>query len=61
MVDGPSVEAQLAAINVKLDLLIAGKDDHEVRLRTLEQFKWILMGAAAAVGGVAGAVMDRIV
>ena len=61
MVDGPSVEAQLAAISVKLDLLLVGKDDHEVRLRALEQFKWVLMGAAAAAGGVAGAVVDRIV
>lgn len=61
MVDGPSVEAQLATISVKLDLLLAGKDDHEVRLRSLEQFKWILMGAAAAVGGTAGAIVDRIV
>lgn len=61
MVDGPSVEAQLAAINVKLDLLIAGKDDHEVRLRTLEQFKWVLVGFATAAGGASGAIVDRIV
>ena len=61
MVDGPSVEAQLAAINEKLDLLIAGKDDHESRLRSLEQFKWVLLGAAAAAGGSAGALVDRII
>lgn len=53
----PSVEAQLAAINVKLDLLIAGKDDHETRLRALEQFKWVVLGAAAVCGGSAGALI----
>lgn len=53
----PSVEAQLAAINVKLDLLIAGKDDHETRLRSLEQFKWVVLGAAAVCGGSAGALI----
>lgn len=56
----PSVEAQLAAINVKLDLLIAGKDDHEIRLRSLEQFKWVLVGAAALVGGSAGAIVPYL-
>lgn len=55
----PSVEAQLAAINVKLDLLIAGKDDHETRLRSLEQFKWLFIGASAAAGGSAGAIVSR--
>lgn len=50
----PSIEAQLAVINVKLDLLIAGRDDHEIRLRKLEQFKWVMVGAAAAAGGLAG-------
>jgi len=61
MTEQPSVEAQLATISVKLDLLLAGKDDHEVRLRALEQFKWILMGAATAAGGAAGALMDRVI
>lgn len=56
----PSVEAQLAAINVKLDLLITGKDDHEVRLRALEQFKWLVVGASAAAGGGAGALVSRL-
>lgn len=55
----PSVEAQLAAINVKLDLLIAGKDDHETRLRGLEQFKWLFIGASAASGASAGAIVSR--
>lgn len=49
-----SVEAQLAVINTKLDLLITTRDDHEIRLRKIEQFKWVLVGAAAVAGGVAG-------
>ena len=49
-----SVEAQLAVINTKLDLLITTRDDHEIRLRKIEQFKWILVGASALAGGVAG-------
>lgn len=56
----PSVEAQLAVINTKLDLLIAGKDDHETRLRSLEQFKWVFVGAAAMVGGSAGAISQYL-
>ena len=54
-----SVEAQLAVINTKLDLLIAGKDDHESRLRKLEQFKFVLLGAAVAGGGVAGSLAQQ--
>ena len=49
-----SIEAQLAVINTKLDLLITTRDDHEIRLRKMEQFKWVLVGIAGAVGGVAG-------
>ena len=54
-----SVEAQLAVINVKLDLLLVGRDDHEARLRTLEKFKWQVAGAAAALGGATGAAVDK--
>lgn len=49
-----SIEAQLAVINTKLDLLITTRDDHEVRLRKVEQFKWVVIGVAAAAGGAAG-------
>lgn len=31
--------------------------DHEVRLRNLERKLWLAAGAAASVGGVAGAVV----
>lgn len=49
-----SVEAQLAVINTKLDLLITTRDDHEIRLRKIEQFKWIMVGAAAGAGFLGG-------
>lgn len=55
-----SVETQLAIINTKLDVLIATRDDHETRLRKLEQFKWVLLGVAAASGGVAQAVASQL-
>lgn len=49
-----SVEAQLAVINTKLDLLITTRDDHEIRLRKIEQFKWIMVGASGAAGFLGG-------
>lgn len=30
--------------------------DHELRLRTLEQFRWVMLGAALASGGVASLI-----
>ena len=56
-----SIEAQLAVINTKLDLLIANRDDHETRLRKLEQFKWVVVGIAAAAGGVAGRLSGALI
>ena len=55
-----SVEAQLAVINTKLDVLIATRDDHELRLRKLEQFKWVMFGAGLASGGVAQVIVSQI-
>lgn len=60
MPEQASVEAQLAAISVKLDLLLAGRDDHEARLRSLEQFKWVLFGVAISSGGL-GAALSHII
>lgn len=34
--------------------------DHEKRLRTLEQFRWVLLGVAVASGGV-GAFFGKLV
>lgn len=52
----PTVGEQLAVINVKLDLLIAERDDHEQRIRALEQLRWKLVGLATALAvlGAAG-------
>ena len=55
-----SIKVEFAKINLKLDQLIANSSDYEARLRVLEQFKWKLMGAAAALGGVAGYLGNRI-
>lgn len=60
MTTTPGVEAQLAVINTKLDVLIEQRTDHETRLRALERFKWLLLCAAAAGGGVAGEVTQRL-
>lgn len=32
--------------------------DHETRLRTLEQFRWILVGVALASGGVGAMIAN---
>lgn len=48
------IEAQLAVINTKLDLLITTRDDHELRLRRIEQFKWLMVGAAGGAGFLGG-------
>ena len=48
------IEAQLAVINTKLDLLITTRDDHEIRLRKIEQFKWTVVGAASVAGFLGG-------
>lgn len=34
--------------------------DHEVRLRSLEQFKWVLIGLSLASGGVSAAIMKAM-
>lgn len=53
-----SVETELALVNQKLDFLIEQTNvrgaDHEQRLRSLEQFKWLAMGASAGIGGLSG-------
>lgn len=52
----PSVETQLALINLKLDTLIEQRTDHESRLRALERFRWLVVGAAVVAGGLAGEI-----
>ncbi len=46
-----------ARVEGKLDALTAARDDHETRLRTLEAWRWVQLGASAVSGGaVAGIV-----
>jgi uncharacterized membrane-anchored protein len=33
--------------------------DHEIRLRQIEKFIWVAMGASAALGGTLGALITR--
>lgn len=59
-----AVATHIALIYQRLDQLVRetsdrGKD-HEDRLRKLEQFKWILVGLAAAAGGAAGGLANLI-
>lgn len=71
---------QLAVINTKLDTLLVQRDDHETRIRSLEQtaesvdaradqesrlrrleqFRWVVLGAAAASGPVFDAIMRGV-
>jgi hypothetical protein len=34
--------------------------DHELRIRALEQFKWVLVGLAFASGGISAAIMKVV-
>jgi hypothetical protein len=60
MSEQPTIGEQLVAINIKLDLLIQQRTDHEARLRVLESARWKLVGIATAGGAVAGIVMPLI-
>lgn len=55
-----SVEAQLAVINYKLDVLIESRHDQESRIRSLEQFKWLFMGAAITSGAASGGIVAKL-
>lgn len=54
---------QVAILNEKIpthvDWVERNMKDHETRLRTLEQFKWVLIGIALASGGL-GAALTKI-
>jgi hypothetical protein len=57
----PSIEAQLAVISTKLDTLLVQRDDHEKRIRSLEQWKWLATGIAAAAGSGIGAAASSLI
>jgi hypothetical protein len=54
---------QVAILNEKIpthiDWVEKNMKDHETRLRTLEQFKWVLIGIALASGGL-GAALTKV-
>lgn len=41
----------LARIDTHVTQLLQGRDDHERRLRKIEQFMWLWIGAASIGGG----------
>lgn len=51
------VERLNEKIPTHIDWVERNLKDHEVRLRSLERKLWIAAGAAASVGGVAGAIV----
>lgn len=51
------VERLNEKIPTHIDWVERNLKDHEVRLRSLERKLWLAAGAAAAVGGIAGAVV----
>jgi hypothetical protein len=55
-----SVEAQLAVINIKLDTLLTQRDDHEIRIRKLEQFAWKQAGIVGLISSGIGAGAMKI-
>ena len=56
-----SVEAQLAVINLKLDTLLTQRDDHELRIRKLEQFAWKQAGLVGLLSSAIGAGVMKVV
>jgi hypothetical protein len=54
-------ETKEAVIEMRSDLHKAMKqgEDHEKRIRQLEQFKWLLVGVSLASGGI-GAVIAKM-
>ena len=56
----PTETERLVRMETKLDMLVEMSEkrglDHEARLRSLEQFKWVVMGIAAVVGGASGVI-----
>ncbi len=47
-------------IDVKLETLTGAKDDHERRIRAIEQWRWVVTGAALVLGGTAGGLVSAL-
>ena len=50
----------LVRLDTKMDYVISNDADKERRLRSLERWRWMLMGASTAAGAVAGFVAQYI-
>lgn len=48
---------RLEAAVTRLEGLTKGHDDHELRLRALEQYKWKLIGVASAAAAALGVLL----
>lgn len=51
---------RLTRIETKIDQLLDMSGDHENRIRKLEEFKYIVLGAALVGGGAAGSLASAI-
>lgn len=51
---------RMVRVETKVDILLGRRDDHETRLRSLEQFKWKLIGWAGGAGVIAGIVVQIV-
>ncbi len=49
-------EARVTSIESKVDALVTNSEDHETRIRSLEQARWKIVGGAGAVGFIAGLI-----
>ena len=60
----PTETERLVRMETKLDMLVEMSEkrglDHEARLRSLEQFKWVVMGSAAVIGGASGVITRAV-
>jgi len=51
---------RLTRIETMLTSAVSKSDDHEKRIRSLESFKWVLVGVCLAGGGAGGAIASAI-
>jgi hypothetical protein len=54
------IRTQTAVINTKLDGALTKADDHEGRIRTLERFRFTLIGAGGVAGGLVGFLVNYL-
>jgi hypothetical protein len=54
------VEEKVAGIVADNTRGEAVHQDHETRLRRLEQFRWLIVGAACAASGTGGALLTQL-